>query len=88
MQLEDTLETEPEKAGEAAWRCLRKVSPKGKRQNERQQQRCQGRQKATVILDYQIYSVCCGIAERLPAVNSALLCKLLYRHAVDRQSLP
>lgn len=43
---------------------------------------------ATVILDYQIYSVCCGIAERLPAVNSALLCKLLYRHAVDRQSLP
>lgn len=30
----------------------------------------------------------CGISERLPAVNSATLYKLLYRHAVDRQTLP
>lgn len=29
----------------------------------------------------------CGISERLPAVNSATLYKLLYRHAVDRHAL-
>lgn len=34
------------------------------------------------------YLWCCGISERLPAVNNVTLYKLLYRHAVDRQSLP
>lgn len=27
---------------------------------------------------------CCGISERLPAVNRVTVYKLLYRHAVDR----
>lgn len=89
-QLEDTLETEPRQARRGSLEMsLRRVSlKKSVRMKDSNRTAREESHSAIAILDYQVHWVCCNAAERLPAVNTALLCKLLYTQAADRQFLP